>query len=87
MKIILGTEPLEKWDAYATKLSPYSNWKKSLEEMNAAYNKKVNKVGTAQMFAIIVSSKNLNNATRGWIGRHEEAKLELLLQEFDHCIL
>ncbi|MDQ0890414.1 putative aldouronate transport system substrate-binding protein [Paenibacillus sp. V4I9] len=43
VKIILGTEPLESWDAYATKLAVDPNWVKAMEEMNAAYKKKAGK--------------------------------------------
>lgn len=43
VKIILGSEPLESWDAYAAKLATEPNWTKSLEELNAAYKAKSGK--------------------------------------------
>ncbi|MCQ6558868.1 extracellular solute-binding protein [Paenibacillus mendelii] len=43
VKIMLGTEPLEKWDAFVAELLSDANWNKSLEELNDAYNKKMGK--------------------------------------------
>ncbi|MFC5652863.1 extracellular solute-binding protein [Paenibacillus solisilvae] len=43
VKIMLGTESLDKWDAFTKELASDPNWNKSLEELNSAYNKKAGK--------------------------------------------
>ncbi|MBW7453102.1 extracellular solute-binding protein [Paenibacillus sepulcri] len=43
VKIMLGTEPLDKWDAFTAELLADPNWNKSLEELNDAYHKKAGK--------------------------------------------
>lgn len=43
LKIMLGADSLDNWDAFASKMASDANYKKSLEELQAAYKVKIGK--------------------------------------------